>query len=275
VTVLARHGSALETVGQVSGLGAGQQIYSVRFIADAGYVVTFKRVDPLYTIDLSSPSSPRVAGQLELEGYSAYLHPIAAGLLLGVGQAVGQQNEPAGTQLELFDVSNPAAPRLLARATLSGGSSSQVQYDHHAFLFWPATALAVLPVSVYPVRPVAAPPVAPSPPTGGSSSGPPPPAEAAREPVTEPAGAFVGAIGFRVDRSGISEVGRIAHDPVDVSSPQIDRSLVIGQQLFTLSSEGVMASSLATLAREAFVTFPAPAPAGSGTSSSPPGRRTG
>ena len=79
-------------------------------------------------------------------------------------------------------------------------------------------------------------------------------------------------IGFQVDRSGISEVGRIAHDPIDVSSPQIDRSLVIGQQLFTLSGEGVMASSLATLAREAFVTFPAPAPAASGTSSSPLGR---
>jgi len=274
VTVLARHGSALETVGQVSGLGAGQQIYSVRFIADAGYVVTFKRIDPLYTIDLSSPTSPRVAGQLELEGYSAYLHPIAAGLLLGVGEAVGQ-NEPAGTQLELFDVSKLAAPRLLARATLGGGSSSQVQYDHHAFLFWPATALAVLPVSIYPVTPVAVPPVAPSPPTGGSSSVPPPPAEAVREPVTEPAGAFVGAIGFHVDRSGVTELGRIAHDPVDLSSPQIDRSLVIGQQLFTLSSEGVMASSLATLARVAFVTFPAPALAGGGTSSSPPARPAG
>jgi len=271
VTVLARHGGALETVGQVSGLGAGQQIYSVRFIADAGYVVTFKRVDPLYTIDLSSPTSPRVAGQLELEGYSAYLHPIAAGLLLGVGQAVGQQNEPAGTQLELFDVSNPSAPQLLARATLGGGSSSQVQYDHHAFLFWPPTALAVLPVSIYPITPVAVPPVA-RPPAGGSNGAPRPAVEPVRE---EPARGFVGAIGFHVDRSGISEVGRIAHDPVDVSSPQIDRSLVIGQQLFTLSSEGVMASSLATLAREAFVRFPAPAPAGSGTSSLPPGAPSG
>ena len=245
----------------------------MRFIADAGYVVTFKRVDPLYTIDLSSPTSPRVVGQLELEGYSAYLHPIAAGLLLGVGQTVGQQNEPAGTQLELFDVSNPAAPRLLARATLGGGSSSQVQYDHHAFLFWPPTALAVLPVSIYPITPVAVPPVAPSPPTGGSTSVPPP----TPEPVREPAPGFVGAIGFHVDRSGITEVGRIAHDPLDVSSPQIDRSLVIGQRLFTLSREGVMASSLATLAREAFVTFPAPPPAGGGTSSSssPPGRPAG
>jgi len=266
VTVLADHGGALTAVGQVSGLGAGQQIYSVRFIGDAGYVVTFRRVDPLYTIDLSSPTSPRVAGQLELEGYSAYLHPVAEGLLLGIGQEVGPENEPSGAQLELFDVSNLAAPRLQARAALGSGSSSQVQYDHHAFLFWPPTALAVLPISIYPTTTVSVPPTPQPLPAVGSSGGP--------ASTVEPTGGFVGAVGFRVDRSGITEVGRIAHDPVNGASPQIDRSLVIGQQLFTVSSEGVMASSLATLARQAFVTFPSPPPAGGGTSS-PPGAPRG
>jgi hypothetical protein len=263
VTVLADHGGTLAAVGQVSGLGAGQQIYSVRFIADAGYVVTFRRVDPLYTIDLSSPTSPRVAGQLELEGYSAYLHPVAEGLLLGIGQEVGPENEPSDAQLELFDVSNPAAPRLQARATLGSGSSSLVQYDHHAFLFWPPTALAVLPVSIYSTTPVSVPPTPQPLPAAGSSGG--------QASTIEPTGWFVGAIGFRVDRSGITEVGRIAHDPVNGATPQIDRSLVIGQQLFTVSSGGVMASSLATLARQALVTFPSSAPAGGGTASSPSG----
>jgi hypothetical protein len=267
VTVLADHGGALAAVGQVSGLGAGQQIYSVRFIADAGYVVTFRRVDPLYTIDLSSPTSPRVAGQLELEGYSAYLHPVAEGLLLGIGQEVGPENEPSGAQLELFDVSNPAAPRLQARATLGSGSSSLVQYDQHAFLFWPPIALAVLPVSIYSTTPVSVPPTPQPLPAAGSSGG--------QASTIEPTGWFVGAIGFRVDRSGITEVGRIAHDPVNGATPQIDRSLVIGQQLFTVSSGGVMASSLATLARQAFVTFPSSAPAGGGTASSPPGAPSG
>jgi Beta propeller domain len=267
VTVLADQGGVLAAVGQVSGLGAGQQIYSVRFIGDAGYVVTFKRVDPLYTIDLSSPTSPRVAGQLELEGYSAYLHPVAEGLLLGIGQEVGPENEPSGAQIELFDVSNPAAPRLQARATLGSGSSSQVQYDHHAFLFWPPTALAVLPLSIYPTTPVSVPPTPQPLPAAGSSGG--------QASTVESTGGFVGAIGFRVDQSGITEVGRIAHDPVNGASPQIDRSLVIGQRLFTVSSEGVMASSLATLARQAFVTFPSPVPAGGGTSSSPPGAPSG
>ncbi|MFI5004254.1 MAG: beta-propeller domain-containing protein [Solirubrobacterales bacterium] len=267
VTVLADRGGVLAAVGQVSGLGAGEQIYSVRFIGDAGYVVTFKRVDPLYTIDLSSPSSPRVAGQLELEGYSAYLHPVAEGLLLGIGQEVGPGNEPSGAQLELFDVSNPAAPRLQARTTLGSGSSSLVQYDHHAFLFWPPTALAVLPVSIYPTTPISVPPTPQPLPAAGASGGP--------ASTVEPTGGFVGAIGFRIDRSGIAEVARIAHDPVNGASPQIDRSLVIGQQLFTVSSEGVMASSLATLARQAFVTFPSPPPAGGGTTSSPPGAPSG
>jgi hypothetical protein len=267
VTVLADHGGVLAAVGQVSGLGAGQQIYSVRFIGDAGYVVTFRRVDPLYTIDLSSPTSPRVAGQLELEGYSAYLHPVAEGLLLGIGQEVGPGNEPSGAQLELFDVSNPAAPRLQARATLGSGSSSQVQYDHHAFLFWPPTALAVLPVSIYPTTTVSVPPTPQPLPATGSGGG--------QGSTAEPSGGFVGAIGFRVDHSGITEVGRIVHDPVNGTSPQIDRSLVIGQQLFTVSSEGVMASSLATLARQTFVTFPSPPPAAGGASSSPPGAPSG
>jgi hypothetical protein len=267
VTVLADHGGVLAAVGQVSGLGAGEQIYSVRFIGDAGYVVTFRRVDPLYTIDLSSPTSPRVAGQLELEGYSAYLHPVAEGLLLGIGQDVGPENEPSGTQLELFDVSNLSAPRLRARATLGSGFSSQAQYDHHAFLFWPPTALTELPVSIYPTTPVSVPPTPRPLPAAGSSDG--------QASTVQPTVGFVGAIGFRVDRSGITEVGRIAHDPVNGASPQIDRSLVIGQQLFTVSSGGVMASSLATLAREAFVTFPSPAPAGGGTASSPPGTPSG
>src|SRR5664280_1574469 len=93
--------------------------------------------------------------------------------------------------------------------------------------------------------------------------------------TAEPSGGFVGAIGFRVDHSGITEVGRIVHDPVNGTSPQIDRSLVIGQQLFTVSSEGVMASSLATLARQTFVTFPSPPPAAGGASSPPPGAPSG
>ena len=261
VTVLANHGGNLVSVGQLAGLGAGEQIYSVRFIASAGYVVTFRRVDPLFTIDLSTPTAPTVAGKLELQGYSAYLHPISEGLLLGVGEEIGAGNEPTAAQLELFDVSSPASPRLLAHTSLGAGSSSQVQYDHHAFLFWPGTGLAVLPVSVYSLTPVTAAPPAPgAPSTGGTSPS-----------VLSSTSEFVGAIGFHVGSSGISEVGRVTHDPLAGYTPQIDRSLVIGSRLFTLSSEGLMASNISTLAREAFVSFPAASSAPGGAVSSPPG----
>jgi hypothetical protein len=233
VTVLSDRNGLLVPIGQVSGLGPGQQIYSVRFLDDTGYVVTFRQIDPLYTIDLSSPTVPRVAGKLELEGYSAYLHPVGGGLLLGIGQDVQPAGtEPSGTQLELFDVSDPAAPKLLQRTTLGSGSSSEVQYDHHAFLFWPPTKLAVLPVQIYSAQP-----------------GPQPQASTAQP-------GFVGAIGYRVDRSGIAEVGRAVHDQTNGFTPPIRRSIVIGDRLFTISDGGVMASALATLARQSFVPFP-------------------
>ena len=178
VTVLADRGGELVPIGQVSGLGAGQKLYSVRFIGDAGYVVTFRQVDPLYVLDLSVPTSPRIAGQLELEGYSSYLHPLGEGLLLGVGQEVGSGNEPSGVQLELFDVSKPSAPRLKAHVSLGSGSSSAVQFDHHAFLFWAPASLAVLPVSIYAFNPpgVAVPPQPP----GATAQ---PAADGSRQPV--------------------------------------------------------------------------------------------
>jgi hypothetical protein len=252
VTVLADHAGVLTQVGQVAGLGAGEQIYSVRFVGQEGYVVTFRRVDPLYTIDLSSPTAPRVDGQLELEGYSSYLHPISEGLLLGIGQEVGPENEPSGSQAELFDVSNPAAPRLAAHLSLGAGSSSQVEYDHHAFLFWAPTALAVLPLSIYQATPV----------TTGPEPAP------VLTPATTPTSTFVGAVALHVDSSGITEVARITQEPVEGSTPQIERSLVIGPDLLTLSSQELTAFSLATLQREGSAVFPATS-SSPGASSSP------
>jgi uncharacterized secreted protein with C-terminal beta-propeller domain len=262
VTVLSDQSGALVPVGQVSGLGAGQQIYSVRFVGDSAYIVTFRRVDPLYVLDLQSPTAPRVVGQLELEGYSSYLHPLGGGLLLGVGQDVGSGNEPSGAQLELFDVSSPSSPKLLQKTTLGSGSSSEVSYDHHAFLYWPPTKLAVLPVQIYSISQG---PIAPAP--GGTTTG--------SGSSTQSSQSFVGAIGFHLDQTGISELGRVTQDAANGSPPAITRSLVIGDRLFTISDQGVMASSLSTLARQAFVALPAPtvSPGSGGTGSSGPAAR--
>jgi Beta propeller domain len=220
VTVLDEHGGGLTEVGRLSGLGTGQQIFSVRFIGATAYVVTFRKIDPLYVIDVSDPTKPKVAGQLELDGFSSYLQLVGDGLLLGIGTG-GGGDVALGTQLELFNVADASAPKLVSKVAL-GAAGSPAQYDHHGFLFWAPAKLAVLGVYSY-----------------GS-------------PI------FFGAIGFHIDSSGITEVGRIVHDPVGSLLPAVQRSLVIGNRLFTLSSAGIMASSLDTLTRQSFAAFPQP-----------------
>ena len=113
----------LVKIGQVGGLGTNERIYAVRFIGETGFVVTFRQVDPLYTLDLSDPSAPRVLGELKIPGYSAYLHPVGNGLMLGVGQAATDQGRLLGTQLSMFDVSDLSNPRLIDQQTIAPGAS--------------------------------------------------------------------------------------------------------------------------------------------------------
>ena len=96
MTALGQQGSSLVTLGRVGGLGRGERIRAVRFVGDTAYVVTFRQIDPLYTVDLSDPAAPKVLGQLELLGFSAYLHPLGNGLLLGVGQDATAQGRTLG-----------------------------------------------------------------------------------------------------------------------------------------------------------------------------------
>ena len=144
LTTLRFSDGALEKIGRVGNLGKGQRVYAIRYVGPTAYVVTFKQVDPLYTVDLADPARPRVLGELEIPGYSAYLHPIGNDLLLGIGQDVTDQGRLAGTQLSLFDVSDLRHPTRLAHATLGPGWS-EAESDHHAFLFWPRTGLVVVP----------------------------------------------------------------------------------------------------------------------------------
>jgi uncharacterized secreted protein with C-terminal beta-propeller domain len=146
VAVLGRAGGALTQVGVVGGLGKGQRIYGVRFAGPVGYVVTFRQTDPLYTLDLRDPARPTVTGELEIDGYSAYLHPAGDGRLIGVGQAANSQGRVQGLQVSLFDVGNPARPSLLARYQLPGSGHSTAEFDPHAFLYWAQTGLVVVPV---------------------------------------------------------------------------------------------------------------------------------
>jgi uncharacterized secreted protein with C-terminal beta-propeller domain len=145
VRVLSQRGRDLVQVGMVGGLGKGERIYSVRFVGPRGYVVTFKQTDPLYTVDLSDPAKPRVTGELKITGYSAHLQPVGDGRLVGIGQEASTKGRVQGTQVSLFDVSDPAAPQLLAQYHLTG-ATSEAEWDPHALLWWPTTGLLVVPV---------------------------------------------------------------------------------------------------------------------------------
>ncbi|MEX2280715.1 MAG: beta-propeller domain-containing protein, partial [Acidimicrobiia bacterium] len=141
VTVLRPNGDTLAEIGMVDELGLTERIFAVRFMGPTGYVVTFRQTDPLYVVDLSNPAAPAVVGELKIPGYSAYLHPVADGRLLGVGQDADEEGRVLGTQVSLFDVTNPADPQRIDQITLEGGWS-QAEGNHLAFTFVDGTALA-------------------------------------------------------------------------------------------------------------------------------------
>jgi hypothetical protein len=229
VSVLSEEGGELVEIGMVDGLGESEQVYSVRFMEDVAYVVTFRQTDPLYTIDLSNPERPEVVGELKILGYSAYLHPLGDGLLMGIGQDASDTGQVKGTQVSIFDVSDPSDPRRVDQFTLSEGSSSQVEYDHHAFLYWEPTGLAMVPVQQWWF-------------------------DDKSESV------FFGAVGLTVDEEGdLEEIRRLVHPGGDDKGgdyrAQILRSVVIGDSVYTVSAKGIMMSELGSLQEEAWLGF--------------------
>jgi hypothetical protein len=104
----------------------------VHFAGPRAYVVTFRRTDPLYVIDLANPAQPRVTGELEMPGFSDYLFPLADGRLLGIGREASNIGFVSGVKIALFDVADPAQPRLLdSRVLGERGSSSALDYSRH------------------------------------------------------------------------------------------------------------------------------------------------
>lgn len=116
-------------------------IHGVRFMGDRVYVVTFRKVDPLYILDISDPLNPNIAGQVEIPGFSDYLHPVGEDLLIGVGKDTAadvRNNWFQGIKVELFDVSDPTTLRSIdAQVVGRRGSQSAALSEHHAFTFLP------------------------------------------------------------------------------------------------------------------------------------------
>ena len=145
IYALEQQDGVLAVVGSVGDMGRGERIYAVRYMGDRAYVVTFRQVDPLYVVDLSEPAAPAVLGELKIPGYSAYLHPVGDGLLVGVGREADEEGRIEGFKLSLFDVSDPAKPTELDTWIVAGAQSA-VEWDHRAFLWWAPERLLVVPV---------------------------------------------------------------------------------------------------------------------------------
>lgn len=142
-------GPTLNIIGRLEGLAPDERIYSVRYVGDMAYLVTFRQVDPLFAIDLSNPSDPKLLGQLKIPGFSEYLHPLDEHTLLGIGQSADMYGFTEGLKLSLFDVSDPLNPKETAVYNLGGpGSYSEALSNHRAVMFNESRNLIAFPASL-------------------------------------------------------------------------------------------------------------------------------
>lgn len=165
----------LKVVGRVENLAPGERIYSVRFMQDRAYMVTFRQTDPLFAIDLKDPKNPKVLGKLKIPGFSNYLHPYDDTTIIGIGKDTEEISASApsvelggistdemmiapvpprvvtkGIKISLFDVSDVSNPKEAAKYVLGdSGSDSIALHDHKAFLFSRDKNLLVIPVQIY------------------------------------------------------------------------------------------------------------------------------
>jgi uncharacterized secreted protein with C-terminal beta-propeller domain len=141
---LEQSGDQLVKRAQLDGLGKpGESVYAARFDEDKGYLVTFEQIDPLITLNLSDASNPMVAGELEVPGFSTYLHPIEEDMIL----AIGRDTDSGGIKLSLFDISDLAQPSLLNEHLIGAGSYSEAVFNHHAFTWFDQEQILAIPVS--------------------------------------------------------------------------------------------------------------------------------
>ncbi len=153
----------LTELGRVDGIAYNESIWSARFVGDRAYIVTFENMDPLWTIDLSDPTEPRIMGELEVPGVSTYIHPLSDDTILTIG--LGPADEETGlgldwshTRLSLFDVSNFSDPQLSEVLSLSpvedpengwSWAYSEATWEHKAFQYWEPKGMLAIPMNTY------------------------------------------------------------------------------------------------------------------------------
>jgi inhibitor of cysteine peptidase len=234
--------------GKLMNLAPGEQIYSARFIGDRCYLVTFKKIDPLFVLDLSNPKSLKVLGKLKIPGYSDYLHPYDENHLIGIGKdalpsEVGDFAWYQGVKVSLFDVSDVSKPKELASYQIGDrGTDSEALQDHRAFLFDKEKNLLVLPIVLAEK-------------TGNGKD----------NPQEYGDYTFQGAYVFSISpENGIKLRGRVTHETKDNlnkmgyyydSENMVRRSLYIRDILYTLSESKIKANDLASLKEQGTISL--------------------
>ncbi len=130
--------SHMDLIGGLEGIAPGESLYSARFAGDRAYLVTFRVIDPFFVIDLSTPAEPELLGELEIPGFSTYLHPYDEDHIIGLGM------QDTNVKLSLFDVTDVTEPKEMSKLILDATHSTAL-YDHKAFLFDREKNLLVLP----------------------------------------------------------------------------------------------------------------------------------
>jgi hypothetical protein len=149
IVTLAEEGDQLVELGRLDGLGVGERIESVRWFATMAIVVTFRQVDPLYTVDLADDAAPRLRGELKMPGYSGYLHPLGTQRMIGIGQGPTDGEGTRwggggwGAQAALFGLDDLDDPRKISEHHYRAGTRARAETDPRQFTWLPEQRLAL------------------------------------------------------------------------------------------------------------------------------------
>lgn len=214
----------LKQIGSLESLAPGERMYAARFIGSRLYMVTFKQVDPLFVIDLSVPSAPKVLGELKLPGFSTYIHPYDETTLIGIGRDATTEGGVGGLKLALFDVSNVESPKVLSSLNLGlAGSYSTAINDHKQFVFSSSQRLLFLPVNL-------------------------------SEKVSY-SNDFLGVSVIDMSNKEIKERGRVAVEAPSYYGSDI-KTLYIDSNLYTITSDGMKINDTTNLTQLKNIVFP-------------------
>jgi len=133
--------STMRIAASIPKVISNEYVFGARLVGTTLFLVTNRVVDPLFAIDLSNPTKPKVVGYVKLPGYLTYLHPISRGLLLGIGM------EKGSLKIELFNVTNLKRIREVSKLVISRGWTPAL-YDYHAITFWSSRKILMFPISV-------------------------------------------------------------------------------------------------------------------------------